>query len=451
MKQLKIGFARKEITPPLGCCISGYFETRRADGILDPLLGTALAADDGTGTVLVFSLDLIGIFQHNQDKLRHAVAEAVGIPYEAVMIACTHTHLGPVTNVGEAGYDPDCFDPGIVDRLQTDLVLLAKEALQDLRPSEMYFAENHVHQISFIRSYYMKDGSIETNPGWQNPNVVKPTTDADDHLGLVLFKRENAPEVAIINFQVHPDVIGGTKFSADYPKFVRDTFESIIPNSRCMYLNGAMGDSNHIDISQGPGTVRNGYQRAVHMGRCIACSAVSVYALAQKSASKAVSYLQKDLAFRTNKGSEEALSEAKRVYDLWKSGQEDKILPPDEPRKAMAVTCKIAEADRIMRLVSFPDWFSLHLGVIAIGDLVIAAIPGEPVAATGMRFRAESGFPLTITACCGNGYEDSYLPRSETYDSGGYEPTTAIFVQGETERIEDAFLEIMHELRCEKK
>lgn len=449
MKHLRIGFARKDITPALGCCLSGYFETRCADGIIDPLLGTAIAADDGNKVVLVYSLDLIGIFQQNQDMIRQAIADETGIPYEAIMITCTHTHLGPVTTEGEAGYDPDVFDPSIVERLKNDLILLAKDALNDRKPAEMYVAENHVHDVSFIRAFRMKDGSIETNPGWQNPNIVEPITKADDHLGLILFKRENAPEIAIINFQVHPDVIGGTKFSADYPKFVRDTFENIIPNSRCMYINGAMGDSNHIDVSQGPGTVRHGYQRAIHMGRCIAGAAISVYALAQKSTSHTISYDQRDISLRTNKGTPEEIEEAKRVYDLWKSGQEDKILPPEEAKKGMAVICKIAKADRIMRLLPYPDWSSLHLGAIAIGDLVIAAIPGEPVAATGMRFRAESGFRLTIAACCGNGYEDSYLPRSQTYDDGGYEPTTAIFVQGETERVEDEFLKIMHELRKE--
>ena len=31
------GFARLDITPPLGICSSGYFDARYACGILDPL------------------------------------------------------------------------------------------------------------------------------------------------------------------------------------------------------------------------------------------------------------------------------------------------------------------------------------------------------------------------------------------------------------------------------
>ena len=44
---LKAGFARGEITPPMGVSVQGYFEPRTAKGILDPLLATAVAFDDG--------------------------------------------------------------------------------------------------------------------------------------------------------------------------------------------------------------------------------------------------------------------------------------------------------------------------------------------------------------------------------------------------------------------
>ena len=40
---MKAGFARLDITPPFGTCISGYFHERRADGILDPLQAHAIA------------------------------------------------------------------------------------------------------------------------------------------------------------------------------------------------------------------------------------------------------------------------------------------------------------------------------------------------------------------------------------------------------------------------
>ena len=44
---LKAGFARVDITPPFGVSVQGYFEPRTAKGVLDPLLATAVAFDDG--------------------------------------------------------------------------------------------------------------------------------------------------------------------------------------------------------------------------------------------------------------------------------------------------------------------------------------------------------------------------------------------------------------------
>ena len=35
------------------------------------------------------------------------------------------------------------------------------------------------------------------------------------------FRRTGAPDIAIVNFGVHPDTIGGTKYSADWPGVVR--------------------------------------------------------------------------------------------------------------------------------------------------------------------------------------------------------------------------------------
>ena len=97
---------------------------------------------------------------------------------------------------------------------------------------------------------------------------------------LLIIKREGAPEIGIVNFQVHPDVINGNLMSADYPKFVRDTYEKLIENSRCMYINGTQGDTNHNDVFLEEGRCANGYDRAKYMGRKIAMSVLADYELA---------------------------------------------------------------------------------------------------------------------------------------------------------------------------
>lgn len=53
---MNVGFARVDITPMLGSAITGYYEPRYADGILDPLLATAIAFDDGEKRAVLFRM-----------------------------------------------------------------------------------------------------------------------------------------------------------------------------------------------------------------------------------------------------------------------------------------------------------------------------------------------------------------------------------------------------------
>ena len=58
--EFKAGFARVDITPPLGIQMTGYFHKvydRTADGVLDPLHAECVAVSDGTNSALIFRVD----------------------------------------------------------------------------------------------------------------------------------------------------------------------------------------------------------------------------------------------------------------------------------------------------------------------------------------------------------------------------------------------------------
>ena len=441
MSELKIGFSRCDITPDLGCLMSGYFETRVSDGVLLPLLGTAVAATDGADTVIIMSLDLVGIYKYDQDVLRKYVAEAVGLTSDSVMIACTHTHLGPVISREEDGFDLHVFD-----QLKARLGELAKSAMADMRPAEMYFAEDSAQDVSFVRIFKMQDGTIMTNPGWQNPDVLEQIGEGDDRVGLVVFKREDAPDVALINFQVHADVIGGTKFCADYPHYVRETFEKSVENTLCMYINGANGDLNHIDIRLGKSEMRDGLPRSEYMGRKIAESAANAYTRLRKSVESTVSHIERPFDVSVDKGTDEEVEEAKHVYEIWKTGRENELFTPEE-LDSMAHNIAKGKAERIVRLIGHPSTFAMNLCAVRIGDFALACFPAEPFSVIGRRMREEAGFPITFSACCCNGYENSYLAMREYYGTNAYEPQASIFACGEAERVSDEMLDILKSLK----
>ena len=68
--EFKAGFARMDITPPLGTPISGYYHRRVSDGILDPLYARCLAVSDGETRALVLSIDNLHLYDKTFEDVR---------------------------------------------------------------------------------------------------------------------------------------------------------------------------------------------------------------------------------------------------------------------------------------------------------------------------------------------------------------------------------------------
>ena len=92
----------------------------------------------------------------------------------------------------------------------------------------------------------------------------------------------------------------------------------------------------------------------------------------------------------------------------------------------MMLTTVVAEAGRMVRLEHGPESFPMILSGIAIGDVAIAGIPGEPFTGIGRGLKATEGWELVIPTCCTNGYE-GYFPMQDSYDEGGYEAVGSVF------------------------
>ncbi|MBR6747624.1 MAG: hypothetical protein IKM07_01695 [Clostridia bacterium] len=427
---LKAGFSRVDITPPMGTCIAGYYDERRADGVLDPLLATCLAVSDGENTALLFSIDIIGMSQKDSDQARGIISGMTGVPVEGIFLACTHTHTGP------------CVSSGLFElNLNYNFIMYnllgnaAIGAIADLHETEVRVARGEAKGISFIRRYRMNDGSIRTNPGWGNPNVRCPIGSPDEMVQLVRLIRTGAPEINIVNFQTHPDVIGGTKFSADWPKFVRDTMEGALPGSKCIFFNGCQGDTNHIDISIDrkksmdscvPGF---GYLHSQRMGRVIAGAALQVYDKALPVSGEGVRFGQTSVFNRANLPDPALIPHAKEIVALNKAGRDREL-----PFEGMELVTVVAEAYRMVRLENGPDEFDLHVTCVSFGDVAFAGLPGEPFTDIGRGIKEASPFPFTIPCCLTNGSE-GYLPTYSAFAEGGYEARSSKFTKGIAEEL----------------
>lgn len=98
------------------------------------------------------------------------------------------------------------------------------------------------------------------------------------------------------------------------------------------------------------------------------------------------------------------------------------------------------------RMADVPDRVRTWVQALRIGDLGIAAVPGELLVELGLDLKARSPFSQTIVIELAN---DSvgYLPTRQSYEEGGYEPEASVFAPGCGEQIVDAALGLLKQLR----
>ncbi|MCR4622608.1 MAG: hypothetical protein K5663_11065 [Clostridiales bacterium] len=448
--KLSAGFSRVDITPPLGIPIGGYYQLRLAQRILDPLEASALAVSDGGRTVLIYSVDLLELKDAFAAPILDLVARELALPRENLFIACTHTHTGPQLDGDAAPELREEYFSFLKRRLRD----AGKLALDDLKPARLGYAVSRAPGISFIRRYRMKDGTIHTNPGIRNPEVVCPVGEVDDAVSVIRFDREGGDSIVIAHFAVHPDTIGGCVISADWPGFARRTLEKTLDGVKCMVLNGAIGDVNHVNTLPEGGALNDlvmdfddcmrGYGHSRHMGRAVAGAVLQVYGKVAYTDSPSVRAAQTHVVCPSNRPRPEEIPEAERICRLHSSGRDAEI-----PFTGMQLTTVVAEAERILELKDGPDGFDLLLSAVSIGPVKLIGIPGEPFSQTGRELKAAAKTGLILPCCCVNGYAN-YFPLANDYLEGGYEARSSLFKAGVAETLRDKGLELLDKLETER-
>ena len=444
---LRVGYARVNITPPMGVNIAGYFVERIADGVLDELEACAVAVGDGKTTALLITIDHCGLNKIFLNEWRANIAEATGVPAEAIYIHATHTHTGPQLiknskNPLTAQYE--AF-------LATRVVDVAKFAIEDMADAKMGIGVSEAKNVAFIRRYRMKDGSAKTNPGVNNPDIVAPIGITDESVNVVRFDREGKETVVLVNFANHPDVVGGNKISSDWPGMTRRFVEKAIENTKCIFFNGAQGDVNHVNVHPKAGDFNDmfndfdgcsrGYGHARHIARVVTGAVMSVYDKVEYLENTEIKYRQKTVEIPSNKPTPEQLPLAHKYNDLHKAGRDDEI-----PYKAMMLTTVVAEAARMVRLENAPDTFPMLFSAISIGDVAMFGIPGEPFNGVGRGIKEAEGWKMVIPTCLTNASE-GYFPMMDSYEEGGYEARSSSFKAGVAEKIIEEGKSILASMR----
>jgi len=447
MNNLKAGFGRVNVNPPMGIPISGYFKPRFAEGILDDLEISVLALEcSGTKTLLI-NVDNLGIEQVLCGEYRKAVSDKTGVPMENIIIAETHTHTGPEI---ERNSENELIRD-YVKFLGVRMVDAAVFALSDLKDAKMGYGMGTAPNVAFVRRYVMKDGSVKTNPGVNNPDIVRPIGDTDESVNVLRFDREGAETLIFVNFANHPDVVGGSMISADWPGLLRATVEKTLDNTKCIFFNGAQGDVNHVNVHPTGGylnemfmdfdDVSRGYAHAKYIARVVTGGVLQAYDKVNYVDVDSLCAMQKVINVPSNRPDPKDMPEAHRINDLHNAGKDDEI-----PYEGMMLTTVVAEAGRMVRLENGPDAFDMPLSAMKIGPVAIIGIPGEPFTGIGTGLKETEGFDMILPCCAANGYE-GYFPMQDSYDEGGYEARSSRFKAGVAELIIKEGKELLGDLR----
>jgi len=438
-KQLYAGFAKLKTNPPMGINIPGYFNKRWSDGILTDLYIQATAFQLGDKKAILFSLDAVAMMEGAYKAIRDKVVERVGVDPDSVYICCTHSHTAfRVPNPGAKDQSDDAI---FLRKLFLDFADCAQFAFEDLKPVlDLKIASGIAKDVGFIRRYRMKDGSCKTNPSTGNPDLVSFEGVQDESLQLVRVIRENASEILFVNFATHADVIGGTKYCADWPGFTRDYLIGALGgNAEVMMIIGAQGDSNHLNRFLQKGVQLLKLDRSKQMARIITGETLKIYDDAISVPFGKLNFANKIVEVGTNPYDPADVPEALEMHKLYVQCQDSK-----DPR-FKNYKLNLPEAQRIVKLLNGPESFFLQVSALQIGNIAFIGFQGEPFTEIGLKVKEASKMPMTICSCITNG-KQGYFPTASAFAEKGYERSISPFAHDVAQKLIDAALELIDEM-----
>jgi hypothetical protein len=232
---------------------------------------------------------------------------------------------------------------------------------------------------------------------------------------------------------------------------VRKTVEKTLDNTKCIFFNGAQGDVNHVKVHTKEGDlngmfmdfddVSRGYDHAKYMGRVVTGGVLQAFDKVKYVDVDSIRYRQRQILVPANLPAAEELPEARRINELHLAGKDAEL-----PYTGMMLTTMVAKAARMIRLEHGPDSFPMELSAVAIGDVVMLGIPGEPFTGVGRALKETLGWDLVIPTCNTNG-KQGYFPMKEAYDEGCYEAGSSSFRAGVAELIIEEGKTLLGELR----
>lgn len=345
---ISAGFAQADITPKLGkkpVYIAGFGQNRIATKVHDPLMARVVVLKDHSKKIALASVDVVGLFFDSVQKVRNKLP---GFDY--VLVSSTHNHEGPDT-LGLWGPNPfqSGVDPAYLQEVEEQIVKAIKDADQALQPVETQIATVELPEL-------VRDTRL--------PEIKHATL-----VALSFSTPDKKRRGIVVQWNNHPETLSSknTEISAD---FVAGTVGHLQKRFQCpvVYFTGTVGGlmtTLGVPVKDAKGnSLKDGtFEKTILLGEMVGKGAENALA---KPASIKLAPIQ----VHTQKV---FLPIDNPLYVAgWQMGvfKRQSFLWKGDPYKAgPVIQKKIPEKERVC--------LESEVGLLSLGQLEIAAIPGE--------------------------------------------------------------------------
>jgi neutral ceramidase len=404
----KAGTAKEKITPPGPMWMAGYGSRNHpATGLLNDLWARALVLQDVRGArVAIVSLDLVGIGREMSDPLAAELGSKFGLDRAHVVLACSHTHSGPVVgrNLHVMHYDLiDANEKRLADEfaaaLHAKIVDAVGRAIANLAPARLAwghgtvtFAVNRRNNKEADAPRLREEGKL-TGPFDHDVPVLKITDMAGKPTGI------------LFGYACHATVLDGYDWSSDYPGFAADELEQRHAGATALFLAGCGADQNPLPRRRVELARQYGHELAVAVDAVLNHKLQDVVGTLDARAGEI------PLALAHVPTADELLADA---------ASQDKFIA-SRARSLQELTAAGRE---------IPATYPYPIQVWRLGDtLTLVTLGGEVVVDYAIRLKGEHGPQRTWVAGYANDVM-AYIPSRRVLAEGGYEGGGAMVYYG---------------------
>ncbi len=439
---LKVGFGREIILPDDPVHLQGGDSgARLSTGYLDQIAATCISMTYGDETVLVYTMDFCTITER-LSGIQSAITEATGIPEDNIIFNGTHTHSS--VNIGR-----NCPD-SYYKKLTEAVTNAALTAIADQSAAEVYYGSTPTEGLCFVRHYLLNNGLTYGQGHRENEGTrVAHLYDANTTLQVIKFARaaEDKKDIVLMSMGSHPNMIGGTNISADWPGAARAYVEEN-SDSLCAVFQAASGDQEYIS-HVGLSPYDKDYRKygAVAGEYCVNVLNNEM-TKGDNSGIKLVAHRYTAPSMKEGTDDEELMAEAIAVNNAMSQYGSSHILT----EQAVAAATRIGtvyEAQGLVQRSNHPDTYSMNLHALAVGGVSLIFAPYEMFGVTGKYICDNSPYDMTFIVTVSETPEGhmGYMPHLYGCEEGFYGYDVTKFARGTAEDLAETYLDILTNIK----